>query len=73
MVVKLEVNLKTLKGSMQKIGSFGVKSVIFWDKRSDLFDCKHKDFQFYRKVYSFYIKDFCINANVFRSSLVLLL
>ncbi len=29
MVVKLEVNLKTLKGSMQKIGSFGVKSVIF--------------------------------------------
>ncbi len=29
MVVKLEVILKTRQGSMQKIGSFGVKSVIF--------------------------------------------
>ena len=44
MVVKLEVNLKTLKESMQKFGSFGVKSVIFWGKRSDLFDQKVKEF-----------------------------
>lgn len=47
MVVKLEVNLKTLKGSMQKIGSFGVKSHTFWDKRSDLFEQKVKEFRFY--------------------------
>ena len=65
MVVKLEVILKTRQGSMQKIGSFGVKSHTFWGKRSDLFDCKHKDFQFYRKAYSFYIKDFFASMRMF--------
>ena len=65
MVVKLEVILKTRQGSMQKIGSFGVKSHTFWGKRSDLFDCKHKDFQFYRKAYNFYIKDFFASMRMF--------
>ena len=65
MVVKLEVNLKTRKGSMQKIGSLGVKHPMFWGKRSDVFECKHKDFQFYRKAYSFYIKDFLHQCECF--------
>ena len=65
MVAKLDVKLKSLKESMQKIGSFGVKSHTFWGKRSDLFDCKHKDFQFYRKAYSFYIKDFFASMRMF--------
>ena len=38
MVVKLEIILKNREVRMQKIGSFGVKSLISRFKRSDLFD-----------------------------------
>ena len=46
-MLKLDVNLKSRELSMQKIGSFGVKSHTFWGKRSDLFEQKVKEFRFY--------------------------
>ncbi len=55
MVAKLDVNLKSLKESMQKIGSFGVKSHTFWGKRSDLFEQKVKEFRFYLPVCNDYL------------------
>ena len=66
MVVKLEENLKTRKGSMQKIGSFGVKDRIF-------LTISIRIFNFIVRLTVFTSRIFCINANVFRSSLVLLL
>lgn len=46
---------KSLEGSVQKIGSFGVKDRMFYGKRSDLLSGLHRGFCFYPKICSFYI------------------
>lgn len=46
---------KSLEGSVQKIGSFGVKDRMFYGERSDLLSGLHRGFCFYPKICSFYI------------------
>ena len=47
MVAKLDVNLISRQGSMQKIGSFEVKDRMFWGERSDLFVKMLRTYLFY--------------------------